>query len=50
MIATAGLDDDDGPRAADAFERAADGSVAWTPAAKAVVDQELGRGKPARSK
>ena len=43
MIATAGLDDDDGPRAADAIERTPTGNVAWTPAAKAVVDHELKR-------
>jgi hypothetical protein len=44
---TAGLDDDDGPRAADAIERQADGSVTWTPDAKAVVDRELRRAKKA---
>lgn len=43
LIATAGLDEDDGPRAADAFARTPDGSLTWSPEAKAIVDAELSR-------
>ena len=43
LIATAGLDEDDGPRAADAFTRAPDGSLTWSPDAQAIVDAEVSR-------